>query len=62
MTVFEEDGWPALIDDPLPPKPELDPRRRLRDTVKNLNRGQRPPGIRFVAHRNGTQVGWQPTA
>src|SRR6185312_7853921 len=29
LAAFEEEGWPQLIDDPLPPQDELDPKRRL---------------------------------
>ena len=28
LAAFEEEGWPVHIDDPLPPHPEQDPRRR----------------------------------
>src|SRR5262249_44185846 len=35
---FEEEGWPARIDDPLPPGPDTDSKHRLHDTIKSLNR------------------------
>jgi hypothetical protein len=51
----------ARIDDPLPPDAGQDPKRRLRGTLSNLNRGKRPVCI----SRGGTArasvgvcVGW----
>src|SRR5205814_465539 len=29
LAAFEEESWPPRIDDPLPPQPEQDPKRRL---------------------------------
>ena len=55
LGAFQEDGWPAVIDDPLPPKPEQDSKRRLHDTIKALNRNQLHKAIRF--HGNGTGEG-----
>ena len=40
LEAFEEEGWPPAIDDPLPPHPEQDPKRRLRNTIKSLNANQ----------------------
>ena len=39
LSAFEEEGWPARIDDPLPPKSGHDAKRRLHSTIENLNRG-----------------------
>src|SRR5437762_9182913 len=36
LAAFQEDGWPPRIDDPLPLKPEIDPKQHLRDTIKNI--------------------------
>ena len=55
LGAFQEDGWPAVIDDPLPPKPEQDSKRRLHDTIKALNRNQLNKVLRF--HGNGTGEG-----
>ena len=38
LAAFEELGWPERIDDPLPPKGDVVPKRRLRSTVDSLNR------------------------
>ena len=40
LTAFQEEGWPWRIDDPLPPSPDVVPKRRLHDTIKWLNRHQ----------------------
>ena len=59
LAAFEEDGWPTVIDDPLPPKSELDPKRRLHDTVKALNRNQLKHAIRFRGNGNGEGIRWE---
>jgi hypothetical protein len=37
LAAFQEEGWPDRIDDPLPGRPDHDPKRRLNDTIKKLN-------------------------
>lgn len=59
LTVFEEEGWPTRIDDPLPPQADLDPRRRLHDTIKCLNRHQVNRLIRFRGDGTGEGVAWE---
>ncbi len=59
LTVFEEEGWPARIDDPLPPQTDLDPRRRLHDAIKCLNRHQVNRLIRFRGDGTGEGVAWE---
>ena len=59
LTVFAEEGWPPRVDDPLPPLPDADPKERLRNTVKNLNRRQSHHLIRFMADGTGTAVRWE---
>ncbi len=49
LAVFEEEGWPARIDDPLPPKDDMDPKTRVRNTLVRLNRAQRNALLRFEA-------------
>jgi hypothetical protein len=43
VAAFAEEGWPPRIDDPLPPAAEMDPKTRLRDTIKALSRNQLHP-------------------
>jgi hypothetical protein len=59
LTAFQEEGWPPRIDDPLPPREELDPKIRLRDTITCLNRGQKPCRIRFHGDGAGRGVLWE---
>lgn len=58
LDVFEEDGWPGVIDDPLPPKPGVDQRRRLRDTVYALNQNQVHRLLSFHCDGDGEQIRW----
>ncbi|MGI9517145.1 MAG: hypothetical protein ACR2NP_08875 [Pirellulaceae bacterium] len=58
LSAFEEDGWPARIDDPLPPVPDTDPKRRLSDTIKCLNRKQQNSLVRFSGDGTGEGVLW----
>ncbi len=59
LCAFEEEGWPARIDDPLPPHPEQDSKRRLGDTIKCLNRKQCNPLILFRGDGTGEGVIWE---
>jgi hypothetical protein len=58
LDAFEEEGWPARIDDPLPPQPGIEPKRRLHDAVKNLNRNQQVACLRFHGDGTGQRVRW----
>jgi len=58
LAAFQEDGWPARIDDPLSPVPESDPKRRLGDTIKCLNRKQQSSLLRFSGDGTGEGVLW----
>jgi hypothetical protein len=58
LAAFEEEGWPPRVDDPLPPRPDLDSKRRLHDTVKSLNRNQKTRLIRFTGDGTGEGVCW----
>ena len=59
LIAFEEEGWPVHIDDPLPPRPEQDPKQRLHTTVNALNRNQRNHLIRFCGDGRGEGVRWE---
>jgi hypothetical protein len=61
LMAFEEEGWPPRIDDPLSPLPHLDPRRRLHDTIKALNRKQKRDLIRFMGDGSGEGIRWELT-
>jgi len=59
LSAFEEDGWPRHIDDPLSGSGELDPKDRLRFTVRRLNAFQKQPLIRFFADGTGQGIRWE---
>lgn len=59
LAAFEEEGWPVKIDDPLPPQPMLDPKRRLNDTIKCLNRKQKNHVLHFRSDGTGEGVVWE---
>ena len=62
LTVFHEEGWPERIDDPLSPKADQDPKRRLADTIKCLNRKQSKPLIHFRGDGTGEGITWEKCA
>jgi hypothetical protein len=59
LCAFQEEGWPARIDDPLAPLPSLVSKRRLIDTIKCLNRKQANKLIRFRGDGTGQGVIWE---
>ncbi len=59
LAAFEEEGWPARIDDPLPPHEEQDSKRRLSDTIKCLNRKQTQELLHFRGDGTGQGVVWE---
>ena len=58
LAAFQEEGWPAQIDDPLSPVAEIDAKRRLHDAINRLNRNQRNALIRFCGNGNGRAIRW----
>lgn len=58
LQVFQEENWPARIDDPLVPLDEIDCKLRLRDTITALNRHQVTCLIRFHGDGTGNGVCW----
>jgi hypothetical protein len=61
LAAFQEEGWPNCIDDPLPPKGDVCPKRRLHDTIKALNRKhhQSPPLVHFLGNGTGENIVWE---
>ncbi len=59
LAVFEEEGWPHAIDDPLPPKADVDSRARLHDAIKRLNQHQKKQLIHFQGDGTGQRVMWE---
>ena len=60
LMAFEEEGWPPRIDDPLSPHPHVDPKQRLHDAIKGLNRNQKNRLIRFMGDGTGEGIRWEP--
>jgi hypothetical protein len=58
LTVFQEEGWPYRIDDPLTGRCGPDGRHRLHDVVRGLNRHQRAARVRFSRDGTGQGVCW----
>jgi hypothetical protein len=59
LSAFQEEGWPERIDDPLPPQPEQDSKRRLSDTIKCLNRKQTNHLLHFRGDGTGEGITWE---
>jgi hypothetical protein len=59
LTVFQEEGWPLRIDDPLPQRPGVDPKERLHNTIRALNRHQRHRLLRIKGDGTGEGVLWE---
>lgn len=59
LAAFEEENWPTRIDDPLPPRSDQSPKRRLQETIKSLNRNQKHALIRFQGDGSAQGVIWE---
>jgi hypothetical protein len=59
LAAFQEEAWPARIDDPLPPVAEISCKRRLHSTIQCLNRNQRTRLLHFHGDGNGRGVRWE---
>jgi hypothetical protein len=60
LASLEEEHWPTRIDDPLSPTADIDPKRRLHDTINALNRNQKHRLIRFLGDGSGQGIRWEP--
>ncbi|MGO9110091.1 MAG: hypothetical protein ACLP9L_12735 [Thermoguttaceae bacterium] len=59
LSAFEEEGWPAYIDDPLPMKSEIAPKQRMHNVITRLNGSQLALILHFHGNGNGNAIGWQ---
>jgi len=59
LSVFQEEGWPVRIDDPLAPSESLVGKQRLSDTIKCLNQKQENRLLRFRGDGSGQGVLWE---
>ena len=59
LVAFQEEGWPHHIHDPLTPQRDVEPKCRLHDTIKRLNRLHKERLIRFHGNGTGEGVCWE---
>lgn len=59
LRTAEELAWAAWFDDPLSPARGQNPKVRLHDTIKCLNRNQDPYLVHFKGDGTGRRVGWE---
>lgn len=59
LDAFQEENWPTQIFDPLSPQKDVDPKQRLRDTIRGLNKNQVVAKIRFSSDGTGTGIIWR---
>jgi hypothetical protein len=59
LVAFEEQNWARRMDDPLPQVTGVNPKQRLHDTVKNLNRHHRVRIVLFYGDGTGEGVCWR---
>lgn len=63
LDAFQEQNWAIdHLEDPLPrgsADGEQDAKRRLKDTIKNLNRSLAPGTIRFRGNGTGQCIVWE---
>jgi hypothetical protein len=55
----EKQGWPSWMDDPLPRVSKSGAKVRLRYTVEDLNKFQRPYLVHFKLDGTGRRWGWE---
>ena len=58
LSVFQEEGWPRRIFDPLPPNNSISQARRMHNAISRLNGKQIHRLIRFSGSSNGRGIGW----
>jgi hypothetical protein len=56
---LQEQNWARRIDDPLPPRPGQNPKKRLHRAISNLNRNQLTKLIQFSGGGDGRSICWR---
>lgn len=59
LLAFQEENWPPRLHDPIPCKQEVDTKRRLGDTIKQLNARQKTRRILFRGDGTGCGIVWE---
>jgi hypothetical protein len=62
LSMFEDEGWPPSIPDPLPFVTGHWPKERLHATIRHLNASHEDRLIRFRGNGTGEAVLWEPIA
>jgi hypothetical protein len=57
LAAFQAQCWAARIEDPFPARTGVNPKKRLRETIKSLNRGQ--AALRFRGDGSSRGVRWE---
>ena len=59
LAAFQEEGWPPVIDDPLPPADGIDAKERLSAAIERLNKNQKDAHMIFRGNGRGTGIRWE---
>lgn len=59
LTVFQEEGWPPCIDDPLPGEDGSNRWYRMKKAIHMLNEAQENPLIKFHGNGTGDGICWE---
>ena len=60
LAAFEEQGWPALIENPRQHLDGDNLKAQLKSLVNNMNCGMQRPLIEFLSRDAGHMVAWRP--
>jgi hypothetical protein len=60
LKAFQAAGWESCIDNPLVNTLRQSAKKHLHETIKSLNRGQKPIHIRFRGDGTGQRLRWEP--
>jgi hypothetical protein len=62
LRAFQREGWPQELENPLrqSARDGVNPKQRLHDAIKNLNRDHEALLLRFYGAGSGCGVGWRP--
>lgn len=59
LASFQEQGWPRRVMDPLRVHPDIEPKERLRATVRSLNQRHEQLILRFHGDGSGEAICWE---
>ena len=59
LAIFQERDWPSHLEDPFPQRRAGSAKRRLHETISDLNRGQKPLRVEFHGDGTGRGICWR---